>query len=140
MILEKKGWYRLELPTGWTSEEDDGALAISHADGVGVLQMSVQDPPAPAGQRVDAYLMLRAFLKQSGVDFELSEPRRWSRQGLDWAACEYDDEQDGETVHWRAWMASDGDLVAFFTYGCPDETRDLEREAIDGIVASLKLG
>jgi hypothetical protein len=140
MIVEKKGWYRLELPEGWTGEEDEGALAVSHPESAGVLQMSVQDPPVPAGQRVDPYLMLRAFLKQSGVDFELSGPRRWSEDGLDWAACEYESEEEGEAVVWRAWMASDGDLVAFFTYGCPAEARDLERCAIDGIVATLRLG
>ena len=140
MILEKKGWYRLELPDGWTSEEDDGALAIAHPDGAGVLQMSVQDPPVPAGQRVDAYLMLRAFLNQSGVDFELAQPRRWSAKGLDWAACEYETEEDGETVLWRAWMASDGDLVAFFTYGCPEDARDAERATVDAMLGSLVLG
>jgi hypothetical protein len=142
---ERPGWFRLEVPLGWDVEEEEGgAVSVFDPEGPGVMQVSIQDPrPLKAGQRLDPYLMLRAFLTQSGVDFDLSEPRRWTVQALDWAACEYDQvstEDPDVTLRWRAWMATNHDLIAFITYACPETERDLEREKIDEVAASLELG
>ena len=91
-LYERKGWFRLEVPLGWDVEEEEGgALSVFDAEGPGVMQVSIQDPrPLKAGQRLDPYLLLRAFLNQTGVDFDVSEPRCWTIQALDWATCEYD--------------------------------------------------
>jgi hypothetical protein len=141
-VFEKKGWYRLPLPEGWeAAEEEDGTLSVSRADGPGALQISVREAPkgASPGPRVDPYLLLRAFTKQTGVDFELAEPRRWTSGPLDWATCEWTAEEEGEAVAWRAWMATNQDLLAFVTYACPEEDRDRERSAADLLLAGLTL-
>jgi hypothetical protein len=141
-VFERKGWFRLPLPDGWeASEEEDRTLSISRGDGPGALQLSVREGPRPStpGQRVDPYLLLRGFTVQTGVDFELAEPKRWTSGALEWAACEWDAEEDGETVAWRAWMATNQDLLAFATYACPAESRDQERSAVDLLLASLEL-
>lgn len=141
-VYERKGWFRLPLPEGWEAvEAEDGTLELSRADGPGALQLSVREGPRAAtpGQRVDPYLLLRAFTAQTGVDFELAEPKRWTSGPLDWAGCAWSAEEDGERVAWRAWMATNQDLLAFATYGCPEEEREREREAVDLLLAGLTL-
>lgn len=140
-LYERKGWFRLEIPEGWDQDEEEGTLSLSRPDGPGALQLTVREAPRgkKAGQRVDPYLLLRAFAAQTGVDFELSSPRRWSQGPLDWAACEWSAEEDGEPVAWRAWMATNQDLLAFATYASPEADKDKERSAVDALLAGLIL-
>ena len=141
MIFEKKGWYRLTVPDGWEIDEDESPVAIYHPDGAGALQVTAETPrPLPAGGRIDVFLMLRAFLKQTGVDFDETLAVRTTERGLDRASYEYSAESPEEgTVTWRSWMATNHDIVVFLTYACREEDEDRERAAIDGIVASLEL-
>jgi hypothetical protein len=139
---ERAGWFRLDIPEGWIPAEDpDGTLALSRADGAGELRISVREGPrgGAAGQRVDPYLMLRAFSAQTGVDFELASPRRWSAGGLDWAVCEWTADEDGESVAWRAWMATNQDLLVFATYASAEDDKELERGDVDALLARLEL-
>lgn len=137
---EKKGWFALTLPEGWEVDESEDPIAFFHPDGGGALQATVQAPrPLKPGEKVDVYLMLRAFLRQTGMDIESVEARRYAAGGLDWAGCEYAAEEDGEELVWRVWMATNHDVVAFFTYTCPVEQKDAERAAVDGILAGLRL-
>lgn len=140
---ERKGWFRLPLPEGWEQSEEEGVLWLSRTDGLGALQISVQEAPKQKqpGQRVDVYLLLRSFTVQTGVDFELAQPRRWTAGPLDWAHCEWTAEEDEEEgpVAWRAWMATNQDLLAFVTYACPEEDRETERSLVDSLIAGLHL-
>ena len=140
-VYEKKGWYRLTLPDDWESDEDESPVAIYHPDGAGALQVTAETPrPLPPGGKIDVFLMLRAFLKQTGVDIEGIDSRRYAAGGLDWVSCEYSGETgDEEGVLWRVWMATNHDVVAFFTYACREEEKDAERAAVDGILGSLEL-
>lgn len=137
---EKKGWFRLAVPDGWEIDEAEEPLAFYDPQGVGALQVTVQAPrPLKPGEKVDVYLMLRAFLRSIGVDIDLVEARRYTERALDWAACEYEgDSEEGKTF-WRVWMATNHDLLAFITYACPVEERESERETVNGIVSSFEL-
>ena len=140
-VFEKKGWYRLDLPEGWVVDEDESPLAIYHPDGAGALQLSAETPrPLPPGGKIDVFLMLRAFLKQTGVDFDETLATRSFAGGLDRATYEYtaDSPEDGKVL-WRAWMLTNHDIVVFLTYACREEDQDTERAAIDAIVSSLTL-
>ena len=141
MIYEKKGWYRLTVPDGWEIDEDESPVAIYHPDGAGALQVTAETPrPLPVGGRIDVFLMLRAFLKQTGVDFDETLATRVTERGLDRAFYEYSAESPEEgKVTWRSWMVTNHDIVVFLTYACREEDEDRERAAIDGIVASLEL-
>ena len=141
MIFEKKGWYRLTVPDGWEIDEDETPVAIYHPDGAGALQVTAETPrPLPPGGRIDVFLMLRAFLKQTGVDFDETLAVRATERGLDRASYEYSAESPEEgKVTWRSWMVTNHDIVVFLTYACREEDEDRERAAIDGIVASLEL-
>ncbi len=136
--FERKGWFKVSLPEGWEFDESEDPVSFYHPDGAGAIQATVQAPrPLGAGEKVDVFLMLRAFLRQSGVDIEAVEAHRRTERGLDWAACEYSAEE-GE-IRWRVWMATNHDLIAFFTYACPESEKDQERAAVDGILSSLEL-
>jgi hypothetical protein len=138
---EKKGWYRLEVPEGWEVDADENPVAIYHPEGVGALQVTAETPrPLPPGGKIDVFLMLRAFLKQTGVDFDETLARRSTEKGLDRAFYEYEAESpdDGRIV-WRSWMVTNHDIVVFLTYACREEDQERERESVDGIVASLQL-
>jgi hypothetical protein len=140
-VFEKKGWYRLTLPGGWEADEDESPVAIYHPDGAGALQVTAETPrPLPPGGKIDVFLMLRAFLKQTGVDFDESLARRSTERGLDRAFYEYTAEspEEGEIL-WRSWMVTNHDVVVFLTYACRKEDEDRERATVDGIVASLEL-
>jgi hypothetical protein len=138
---EKKGWFKIALPEGWEADDSEDPISFFHPDGAGALQATVQAPrPLKAGEKVDVFLMLRAFLKQTGVDIDSIEARRYTERGLDWAACEYEGESaEEEDLVWRVWMATNHDVVAFFTYACRGEEKDAERGAVDSILASLEL-
>jgi hypothetical protein len=140
-VYEKKGWFRLTLPEGWEVDEDESPVAIYHPEGAGALQVTAETPrPLPPGGRIDVFLMLRAFLRQTGVDFDETLARRTTEKGLDRAFYEYTAEspEEGETL-WRSWMVTNHDIVVFLTYACRDEDKDRERALVDGIVASLEL-
>ena len=141
MIFEKKGWYRLTLPDGWEAdEEEEGVVAIYAQDGAGALQVSAQTPrPLPPGGKIDVFLMLRAFLKQTGVEFVEEAGTRRTEKGIDWASYEHTDDSGEEELLYRSWMATNHDILVFMTYACPTENGDAERAAVDGIVASLEI-
>src|SRR5204863_204004 len=88
-VFEKKGWYRLTLPEGWEADEDESPVAIYHPEGAGALQLTAETPrPLPPGGKIDVFLMLRAFLKQTGVDFIEEAAIRTTERGLDRAFYE----------------------------------------------------
>jgi hypothetical protein len=140
-VYEKKGWFRLTLPDGWEVDEDESPVAIYHPDGAGALQVTAETPrPLPPGGRIDVFLMLRAFLKQTGVDFDESLATRKTERGIDLAFYEYSAESPEEgVVVWRSWMATNHDIVVFLTYACREEDQEAERALVDGIVSSLVL-
>lgn len=138
--VTKEGWYRLTLPDGWEADEDEAPVAIYDPQGVGALQLTAESPKArKAGERIDVFLMMRAFLKRVGVDVDESASRRESRNGLEWAFTEYEADSPDGRVFWRLWFATNHDVLAFLTYACPAEDREVERTAVDGIVESMVL-
>jgi len=96
--------------------------------------------PLPPGGKIDVFLMLRALLKQTGIDFDESLAERSSANGLDRAFYEYTAEspEDGPVL-WRSWMVTNHDVVVFLTYACREEDAGTDRAAVDTIVESLRL-
>jgi len=140
-VFEKPGWYRLTIPEGWEADGTEDPAAIARAGGAGALQVTAQaPPPLKPGERIDVFLLLRAYLRGIGVALDRTVASRSSARGLDWAASEYvGDDPQGGRAFWRLWMATNHRVLVFLTYACPEGDRDLEREAVDGIVGSLDL-
>lgn len=140
-VFQKRGWYRLEVPEGWQVDDDENPVAIYHPEGAGALQVTAETPrPLPPGGKIDVFLMLRAFLKQTGVDFDETLARRSTELGLDRSFYEYEADSPGDgKIVWRSWMVTNHDVVVFLTYACREEEKEMERELIEGIVGSLRL-
>ena len=140
-VFEKKGWYRIPVPDGWIVDENEDPLAIHHPEGCGALQITAESPrPLKPGDRIDAYLYLRAYLKQTGIDIEETESERYSRNGLEWARSEYDaDSPDEGLLAWRVWLATNHESLIFLTYACREEEKSVEKWAVDGMVDELEL-
>jgi len=140
-VFEKKGWFRITVPPGWEVEGGEDPVAIYRSDGPGALQVTAQaPPPLRPGERIDVFLMLRAYLRGIGVDMDAARAERSFERGLEWAWCEYVEKGAAEgPAYWRVWMVTDHDVLVFLTYTCPQEDRELERKAVEEIVATLEL-
>lgn len=137
----RKGWFRISLPPGWTVDEKRDPLAIYHPEGAGALEISSVAPrPLKAGERIDPFLMLRALLRGAGVDIADTDAQRYAGGGIEWAACDHDEEdREHGLLASRAWIATNHEACVYLTYSCRDEDRNLERGEIDAIVGSLEL-
>jgi len=136
----KSGWFRLTIPDSWQVDEDEQPIALYDPQGAGAVQITAESPKArKAGERIDVFLMMRAFLRSVGVDVEETDARRYSRGGLEWAYTEYEAESGEGPVYWRVWFATNHDVLAFLTYACRAEDKESERSAVDPVVDSLVL-
>ncbi len=88
---------------------------------------------------MDCFLALRAFLSSTGHELDESSSRRFSRDGLQGACTEYSADAAEENLFWRVWFVTDQETLLFLTYACREEERELEREAVDSIVDSVRL-
>ncbi len=136
----KAGWYELSLPDHWEADEDDTPVAFWQPDGAGALQVTAEQiPRRKESDRMDCFLALRAFLSSTGHELDESSSRRFSRDGLQGACTEYSADAAEENLFWRVWFVTDQETLLFLTYACREEERELEREAVDSIVDSVRL-
>ena len=139
--FEKEAWFGISYPDDWKVDLDEDPPVIYHPDGVGVLHVTPQAAiDRKEGERIDPYLMLRAFLRQAGVDIDGVVTIRGVDRGTEWAESEHVEEspEEGE-VFWRSWLFTNQSIIVFLTYACKVDDKELEKEAIDGIVGSLEL-
>jgi hypothetical protein len=139
--FEKKGWFRLDLPDGWTVDESEEPLTFVSPSGEGALQVTASDPRSlKPGDKVDAPLLLVTFLKQIGVKLGPVATRGYSAGGQDWAEAEWTEETlDTGTIAWRGWIATNHDLFAFITYACPAGQESVDRAGVDAILSGFRL-
>lgn len=138
---EKKGWFRAELPDGWTADESGEPITFVSPRGDGALQVTVTDPRSlKPGEKIDAALLLATFLKQTGVTPGPVGTRSYPAGGMDWAAAEWEEEsEDAGRVLWRGWIVTNHDLFAFLTYACPAGQEEADRADVDAILAGFRL-
>ena len=140
--FEKKSCFRFQYPDAWKVDEDEDPLSIYHPDGYGAVSFIVQPPIAVKdGERIDAFLMLRAILKQtSSVDIDETASKRYAEGKLEWASSEYEEELPEQGKVWtRAWIVTNQEQVIYAVYGCREDDQDREREEVDSMVDSLEL-
>jgi hypothetical protein len=139
-LYEKKGWFRLELPEGWTADEGEEPLTFVSPRGEGMVQVTAMDPrPLKPGQKLDPALLLLSFLRQSGVDLPPDAARSRSERGMDWAEASWTEESQEGPVAWRGWMATNHDLLAFLTYAGPAAAAEADRADVDALLSSFEL-
>jgi hypothetical protein len=126
------GLLTLELPRDWENYEEDGVITICHPDGVGALQFSFASGTDGTMPDVEEYAA--EFARDHGLDAAVQRNRLggFAAAYVEGQSCQ--DERD----FWRAWYAARPNRQAFVTYNCPAESRDRERDAIDGILATAR--
>lgn len=137
--------FDFELPEGWEAEPDeDGGVAVAREDGYGLLHLiafeqPTADVPDPAEE-------LYIFLEDQGIELEEDEIEDLDlASGAELSLCEYlseDDEEDteeSETTYWLVAVATAPGNLVFASYTCPAGEEDNEREAVRGILSTLRL-
>ncbi|MBI2901673.1 MAG: hypothetical protein HYY17_15930 [Planctomycetes bacterium] len=136
----KAGWFKLTLPDRWQVDAEESPVAAYDPEGAGALQITAEAPRArKPGERIDVFLMMRAFLRSTGVEMDESASKRYTRNDLEWAHTEYEADSGEGPVFWRVWFATNHDVLAFLTYACRADDREAERACVDGVVDSLVL-
>ena len=140
IIHENEGWYSLELPDAWVADEDEDPAAFYDPEGAGALHITVQKPgPLKSGDRIDAFVFLRAFLTSVGVHFDERKGNRFSQETAEGASYEFASDRPEGRAHERFWMLTNHAFVLFLSYACREEDRGVERETVDEIVKSVRL-
>jgi hypothetical protein len=122
-------WWELDLAAGWEAEADEYCVTIYQLDGAGALQLS-------ASRRRDGSLveakdeLARANLPLLLRDW-LGDVTCGDFQGYQLVYSENE-------VFWRKFFLADGRTGLFITYNCNKFEKDLELEAVNMMLASLR--
>lgn len=136
--------FEVEIPEGWEAEPDEeGGLNLAGAAGIGLLHL-IAFPQEP-GEILDPGEELYIFLDEQGVELVEDEIEDLDLpDGAELALCEYtaeeEDEDDPEGgTYWMVGVAAAPGKLVFCNYSCPADEADAEREAVVGILRTLKL-
>lgn len=137
--------FDFELPEGWEAElDEEGGVAVGRVDGSGLLHL-IAFEQAP-GDSLDPAEELYVFLEDQGIELEEDEIEDLElASGAELSLCEYlsEDEEEGpderETTYWLEAVATAPGNLVFASYTCPAGEEDREREAVRGILSTLRL-
>lgn len=136
--------FEVEIPEGWEAEPDEeGGVNLSSAAGVGLLHLIAfpQDPDEILDPGEELYI----FLDEQGVELVEDEIEDVELpEGAELALCEYtaeeEDEDDPEGgTYWMVGVAAAPGKLVFCNYSCPADEADAERDAVVGILKTLRL-
>lgn len=142
--ISSDGAFSLSLPPGWEHDEDEeGGLLIASPSGPGLLHVVAFDQPDP----VDPAEELFVFLEGQGVELEEDEVEDLELAGEgELAYCEYLTEEEDEAAdegeaatYWLVGVATAPGRLVFCSYSCPAGSQDEEREAVLGVLRTLRL-
>jgi hypothetical protein len=141
-VRDPEGRFELRLPAGWqaAADEDGDGMELWREEGAGTLHLISFE--ADAGDFPDPAEELYAFLEERGVELEDDEVDDVALDGgAELALCEYvsEDEDEGESLFWLVGVATAPGTLVFGTYFCPSGHEDKEREAVRGILESLRV-
>ena len=139
-VFSKPGWYELLFPDQWEVDDEESPVAFWQPDGAGALQITAEQlPHRKSKDRMDCFFALGAFLKSVGHEIDDSSTNRFSRDGFEGVSTEYLAEGGEEELFWRVWFMTNQDVLLFLTYASRKDEQNLEREAVDSIVDSIRM-
>ena len=127
-VLETE-WWTIGVPPEWWAENDDDGIVISDRDGVGSIEISTLHREAGEFSKDEVEGIARAN-GESGWDWSPAQAGE-----LAGVSCDY--LEDGDAI--TEWYLARGPLLLFVTYSCDQENRDLDRAAVDEILATLAI-
>lgn len=144
--------FDVDLPDDWTAAPDEeGGISLSGPGEAGLLHLIAFEQPGQ--ESLDPAEELYVFLEDQGIELEEDEIEDLSlASGAELSLCEYvseDEDEDGaeegeepsppETTYWMVGVATIPGNLVFASYTCPAEAMDEEREAVRGILTTLRL-
>jgi hypothetical protein len=125
--------FRIEVQDGWehNTSKNPGAdaraiISLRHPDGVGSLKLLSYEAPAIVSEA-----MLRNL-----TNLESSITLDW-RQWGDYAGYQYSYIERGS--FYRQWWLVNQRTIIFVTYQCDPGSKDVEKEAVDKMIRSLRV-
>ena len=137
---DTEGSFRLSVPAGWeVARDEEGGLLFSHGEGGGLLH--VLPFARDDAEEIDPAEELYAFLEDQDIELEDDEVEDVELDaGGSIAICEYVAEEDDDAVFWMIGVTTGPGQLVFASFSCPAEDQEGEREAVLGMVRSLRVG
>ncbi len=126
-ILETN-WWLLELPDEWHAEEDEDTIVISDEDNVSTLEISALRKDS---SEVDSAELTEFAADLVGQGYPSSAIKCGDFAGL------YFDYTDDDGA-WREWIVAYKAVVLFIVYGCDEQHRTFDDQAVDAILSTLQ--
>lgn len=121
-------WWAIDLADGWEAQRDEHCVTICHPEGVGSLQVSAYQKPKGKVTRDN---LLDATHVDSETQKHLGE-QRWG--DFDGFQLVY----SADDTFWRKWWLAADKTMVFLTYNCELNGQEVEREAVNAMVSSLR--
>jgi hypothetical protein len=128
--------WEIELPTGWSSEQDEDCSSFFAEDGVGALQISDFLKSEAVTDEDLQELAEEHNLRDLSQESQEREVRSSRVQFNTLTGFHIDFCTDGE--YWRQWWLRCGQIMIFATYNCTIDKRGVEDEQIDKILSTLQ--
>jgi len=121
-------WWTIELASGWSAKSEESCSSITAEVGVGALQISAYGcTGGPVTEGTCMSLLKGEY--PAGVEVLNHNFGQFSGLNVSFSV---------EKVYWRKWSLRNGSLLLFVTYNCDTEEKDIERSAVDQMLATLK--
>jgi hypothetical protein len=125
--------FRMEIQDGWKQDTGENlsadtraVISLSHPDGVGGLKLLSYEAPA----RVSEDRLRNLTNLESSITLD------W-RQWGDYAGYQYSYIERGS--FYRQWWLMNQETIIFVTYQGDPESKDIEKEAVDEMIRSLRV-
>lgn len=122
--------WMIDVAEGWEAQREELCVTICHPDGVGALQISAYQKPKGEIARDD-------LLDATNLDPETLKHLGEQQWG------EFDGFQlvyAADDTFWRRWWLAAGKTLVFVTYNCELNDQQVEGEAVNAMVSSLRKG
>lgn len=133
-----EGWFSVEIPPDWTYTEQDGVISVFEPrKGVGGIQISLARRKKQENPSIDeAVDLAKSFAASRGwmIDDHQIIVRTISKS----PAAELKYVEKAQKAFWQVWHILNYSRLAFLTYTCQDEDRDVELSDRMAVVESFR--
>lgn len=132
-----EGWCCLEIPIGWTINEEGGIISLTADDGVGALQLSfARREKNEAVTVTEAILVAKSFA--ASCKWVEPHPQSVTISGSPAAQFEYRETTDEECTYWCVWCAVEERRAVTITYVSAWADHRREKSIREQIVGSFR--
>ncbi|SFE45604.1 protein of unknown function [Chitinophaga sp. CF118] len=133
--ISNSNFYSLNVPDTYEIQEDDGVVGIyDEENGVGAINISSYQIPETYDFKMEAELM--DFIATNSDYNSLVKLVNTEIRDNTYGKSEFT--TDGKD-YWKYWLKFKNLKVIYITYNCDYDKKEIERNLIDKIVASIEI-